>query len=203
VRALEAEAVLLRRLADVGVSLERRSFFNIGAGHAAHEALDVFFSFAAEVIDEPDHVNGASLNVDRFSDGDLLLFETGFGSATPPGEKPYWSLSDEPVPQMYELSFTRQFSFEDDHHEYHGMNTVSLTIQTEPAPSLAGLAAEQIWGSAGPSWTRDELLAHGRDPDRGPRTGAAAWQEQVTATGTFSEALATEPTLFYLVQSDV
>jgi hypothetical protein len=47
VRALEAEAVLLRRLQDLGVSIERRSSFNIGAGHAARQALDVFFAFTS------------------------------------------------------------------------------------------------------------------------------------------------------------
>jgi hypothetical protein len=202
-RALEAEAELLRRLKDLGTSVERRSYFNIGAGHAARQALDVFFAFAAQAIDEPDRVDGTSLSVDRFHDGDLLLFETGLGRAVPPGEKPYWSLSDEAVPQMYELSFTRQFSFDDNNGEYHGMNAVSLTIHTEPAPSLAGLADEQIWGSAGPAWTRDELVEHGLDPDRRPPTGAAAWQKQVTTSRTFSAALATEPTLFYIVQSNV
>jgi hypothetical protein len=184
VRALEAEAVLLRRLQDVGVSLERRSYFNIGAGHAARRALDVFFAFVAEPIDEPEEVDGTSLSVDPLNDGDLLLFETFLGSALPPPEKPYWSVSDEPVPKMYELSFTRQFSFHDVNGEYHGMNAVSLTIQHEPASSLARLPDEQIWGGAGPD-------------------DAAAWQEKVTATPAFSAALATEPALFYVVQSDI
>jgi hypothetical protein len=186
VHALQAEGVLLRRLKDLGVSVERRSHFNIGAGHAARQALDVFFAFAAEAIDELDRVDGASLTIDRFNDGDLLLFETALGRAVAPDEQPYRSLGDEPVPQVYELSFTRQFSFDASNGQYHGMNTVSLTIQTEPTPALAGLADEQLWGSAGPAWTRDELVEYGHDPDRPPRTGGAAWQEQVTSTRTFS-----------------
>jgi hypothetical protein len=203
VRALEAEAVLLRRLEELGVSCERRSYFRIGAGRDARPALDVFMAFAAELIDEPDDANGTSLSVDRFRDGDLLLFETGLGRVLPPAEKPYWSMSDEPVPEVYELSFTRQFSFEDSDGEYHGMNTVSLIIQAEPTSALTGLANEQIWGSAGPAWARDELVAQGHDPDRPPRTGAAAWQKQVTASRAISTALAVDPTLFYIVQSDV
>jgi hypothetical protein len=184
VRALEAEAVVLRRLQDLGVSVERRSYFNIGAGDAARQALDVFFAFTAQPIDEPEDVDDTSLSVDPLNDGDLLLFETFLGSALPPREKPYWSGSDEPVPKMYELSFTRQFSFHDDNGEYHGMNAVSLTIQHEPVSSLTALPDEQIWGGAGPD-------------------GAAAWQEQVTATPAFSAALAAEPALFYIVQSDM
>jgi hypothetical protein len=203
VRALEAEAVLLRRLQERGVSCERRSYFSIGAGRDVPTALDVFMAFAAETIDEPDDADGTALNVDRFRDGDLLLFETGLGRVLPPAEKPYWSLSDEPVPEVYELSFTRQFSFEDSDGEYHGMNTVSLSIQAQPTSTLTGLANEQIWGSAGPAWAHDELVAQGHDPDRPPRTGAAAWREQVKASPAFSTALAVNPTLFYIVQSDV
>lgn len=183
-RALEAEAVLLGRLEDLGVSIERRGYFNIGAGHAARQALDVFFAFTAQAIDEPEDVDGTSLSVEAASDCDLLLFETFLGSALPPPERPYWGGGDEPVAKMYELSFTRQFSFHDDNGEYHGMNAVSLTIQHEPAPSLTGLPDEQVWGGAGPD-------------------GASAWREQVTATPAFSAALAAEPALFYIVQSDI
>jgi hypothetical protein len=203
VRALEAEAVLLGRLERLGIPVERRGFFRIGAGRDARTALDVFLAFAAETVDEPEDAGGTRLSVDRFRDGDLLLFETGSGRILPPPERPYWSGADDPVPEVFELSFTRQFSFEDRDGEYHGMNAVSLTIQTEPTPSLTALADEQIWGSAGPAWTRDELLAQGHDPDRPPRTGAAAWQEQLTASPALSTALATEPMLFYIVQSDV
>jgi hypothetical protein len=184
VRALEAEAVLLRRLQDLGVSIERRGYFNIGAGDAARQALDVFFAFTTEAIDEPEDADGTSLSVDPVNDGDLLLFETFLGRALPPPERPYWGGSDDPVQPMYELSFTRQFSFHDDDGEYHGMNAVSLTIQHDPASSLTGLPDEQIWGGAGPD-------------------GADAWREQVTATPAFSAALATEPALFYIVQSPI
>jgi hypothetical protein len=203
VRALEAETLLLQRLQELGISCERRSYFRIGPGRDARTALDVFMAFAAETIDEQDDVNATALTVDRFRDGDLLLFETGLARILPPAEKPYWSSSDEPIPEVYELSFTRQFSFEDSDGEYHGMNTVSLSIQTKPTAELTTLANAQIWGSAGPSWTRDELVAHGHDPNRPPATGAAAWQEKVTASPAFSTALTTDPTLFYIVQSDV
>src|SRR4051794_40379274 len=202
-RALDAETLLLQRLQELGISCERRSYFRIGLGREARTALDVFMDFAAETIDEQDEVNGTALIVDRFRDGDLLLFETGLARILPPTQKQYWSSSDEPAPEVYELSFTRQFSFEDSDGEYHGMNTVSLSIQMEPTAELTTLADAQIWGSAGPTWTRDELVAHGHDPDRPPATGAAAWQQEVMASATFSTALATDPTLFYIVQSDV
>jgi hypothetical protein len=203
VRALEAEAVLLGRLEQLGIPIERRGHFAIGAGRDTRKALDVFLAFAAETVDEPDWARGTRLSVDRFRDGDLLLFETGLGRILPPPERPYWSLADDPVPKVLELSFTRQFSFEDSDGEYHGMNAVSLNIQTEPTPSLTALADEQIWGTAGPAWTRDELIAQGHDPERPPTTGAAAWHGQITASPVLSTALATDPMLFYIVQSDV
>jgi hypothetical protein len=105
----------------------------------SRRALDVFMAFAAQVVDETDEdPDGISLKVDRFCDGDLLLFETGPRRVLPPAEQPYWSRSDEPVPRVYELSFTRQFSFADGDGEYHGMNVVSLNIQVEPTVTGCG-----------------------------------------------------------------
>ena len=202
-RALDAQRILLQRLALTHVDVEARGYFQVGAGRNAQRALDVFFAFAAEAIDEPDVVEEGTLFVDRFNDGDLLLFESGASSAIPPAERPYWTLSDEPIPEVYEVSFTRQFSFEDLHGEYHGMNTVTFVIQTALVTGLRELRREQIWGTAGPAWTRSELAEHGHDPDADVPTGAAAWRQDVMATPAYREVLADEPALFSIGQSDV
>jgi hypothetical protein len=203
VRALEAEAVLLERLEALGVACEHRSQFQVGAACDVRTALDVFMAFVTEPIDEPDDVDGTSLSVDADADGDLLLFETGIARILPPAEKPYWGASDGPVPEAYQLSFTRQFSFADTDGDYCGQSIVALKIQTEPTSALIDLADEQIWGVAGPASTRDELVAVGRDPNTPYGLGGAAWQAEVTASRAFSTALAADPTMFYMVQHGV
>ena len=202
-RALEAEDVLQGRLRELGIALTRRGPYAVGPGADARRAIDLFFAYAAEPIDEPDQAHGETISVDRFEDGDLLLFETWTGNVLPPAERPYWSLSDEPVPQAYEMTFTRQFSFTDRAGEYHGMNGVTLGLQWEPTPELERLPKAQLWGGPGPRWTREELLGHGHPVDRPPPTGAAAWQQEVVATAAFSQALSSAPKLFYLIQSDI
>lgn len=203
VRALEAEDTLRERLRELGIGLTRRGPYTVGPGADARRAVDVFFAYAAELIDEPDHAYGETISVNRFEDGDLLLFETGTSGVLPPAERPQWRLSDEPVPQAYVMTFTRQFTFADPAGEYHGMNSVTLALQWEPSPELERLPEAQIWGTAGPEWTREELLGHGHPVDPPPPTGAAAWQQEVAASVAFSRAWSFAPTLFYIMQSDV
>ena len=166
-RALESAEVLLRRLEERGVAIERRSYFR---------------GFVAEPVDASDEVHGKTVGVDRFEDGDLLLFEAGVRRTGPPGERQDWSRSD--GPELYELSLTRQFSFDDAGGEYEGMNAVSLTVQAEPTAALRSVPGEELWGTAGPAWTREELLAHNSDPEAAERRLSAAGARVATRAGT-------------------
>lgn len=198
-RALEAEQVLLLQLKDRGVDLERRGHFHVGEASEVRHAIDIFFAFAEQAIDEADEVAGQLVTVDRYDDGDLLIFETGTAEILPPRERPYWTLSDEPIAQTFELSLRRQFSFHSDQGGYVGMNEVSLNVQIAGAPST--LRNEQIWGTAGPEWTREQAAKHGRANTL--TTGASAWKRAVTSTPAFTHIATTEPMLFYFLQSDI
>jgi hypothetical protein len=86
-------------------------------------------------------------------------------------------LSDPPEPEVFQLFFTRQLSFEDDRGEYLGMNGLTLTIEFD-----CGLERKELcWGRAG-------------DVD--------AWLDKVERDPAFVDAFAGEEQRFYFGQGD-
>jgi hypothetical protein len=97
---------------------------------------------------------GITRYVDPTRDGDLLLFETSVHPRRPENR---WRGGSEPEePRTFVLLFTRQFSFEDEHQEYLGMNALTFDIEFDPADALVALPLAQKWECGGPPWTEAE-----------------------------------------------
>lgn len=132
----------------------------------AWAALEVFALQAERVVDEPSF-NGddpVPETVDRFKDGDLLLYEA---TTFTPGE--------------LSISLTRQFMFTRPDGQQVSMKALILDLVV---PYQGAAISEQVWGVAGPAWT-DTDLAHwrrsmvdGADPGLAAH-GASGWRAAI------------------------
>jgi hypothetical protein len=164
------------------------------SGSEAWGAAELFAEHAAAVVDEPSF-RGDSVpqSVDRFSDGDLLLYEADVGDELSP--KGYWSLSDEgAIPQVAILDFRRQFSFERPDDEQCTMEHFTLVVELPIIPAFTNPGSpEALWGCGGSPWTPDELRAWQsisvETPDSGIMpAGASGWWTAVQQSARYEAA---------------
>src|SRR3954451_14230213 len=117
---------LVRALRDRGVVVEedRQRWFWRGLGRDARTAVEAFVSCAAEVA-ETDATDEERL-AGRFDGGDLLLFESG--PEHPESTRQLAAFDTTIPPAVFTLSFTRQFSFEDNEGEHLYMERLGLDV---------------------------------------------------------------------------
>lgn len=199
-QAFAAEEELRRLLGRDGVELEEVYSAFLGRGEHARAAWEAFKVMAAMPADESfADADGETLHVDVTADGDLLLFETAVDERRP--EKGWRSMGEPAEPNVFDLIFTRQFSFDDADGEYLSMNGLALTVEFEPHPELAGLPSAQIWGCGGPPWGDEQWRRRGEAPR--PFAAAQEWIDEVERSRPFDLAFEQHrATRFYFQQSD-
>lgn len=173
----------MRALRERGIVVaeDRQRWFWRGLGRDARTAVEAFVRCATELA-ETDAGDEEQL-VSRFDGGDLLLFESG-------------------PEDSFTLSFTRQFSFEDEEGQHLYMECLGLEISTALDADLAALHPDTIWGFAGPPGSEAELAAH--EPPIGETlNGALAWHEAVAATAAYQRTLARPIDYFLITQGPV
>jgi hypothetical protein len=177
-RAIDAQDHMLALLRGREVELTEVDGDHVGDGRDAPAAWEAFVATARVPAYEPFTAHGETRRVspDPDHDGDLLLFESGRESRRP--DKGWSSLSDAAEPKVFSVSFTRQFSFEDDDGEYLGMNGLRLTIEFDCDLDRQA----QRWGNAA------------ADVD--------VWRHAVEQDSAFAEAFAGEAQRFYFGQGD-
>ena len=147
-RAVDAHLRLEELLAARGVALADDGRARRGAGADARSAWEAFCEAAREPVEPRFTLNGRPLTVPDDPDCDLLLFETGWGTARPAAGGGWAPDGSEPA--AYLVYLTRQFSFHGADGEYAGMHALTVTI--EFAGSSGSLEAdEECWGHGGPA----------------------------------------------------
>jgi hypothetical protein len=182
----------------VPVEEDHQRWFWQGLGRDARTAVEAFVSCAAEVAatDAADDERLAG----RFDGGDLLLFESGAEQSE--SIRQLAAFDDTIPPDAFTLSFTRQFSFEDNEGEHLYMERLGLDVWTPLDAELAALLRETIWGFAGPPGSDAELAAH--EPPIGEMVnGALAWHDAIAATAAYRRALARAVDHFIITQGPV
>jgi hypothetical protein len=201
-KALDAKEQLRGLLVGQAIDLrEDDSHAFVGRGADAPAAWAAFKELAARPAYEPmPAAEGITRCVDPTRDGDLLLFET---AVHPRRSQQGWRSRSEPeVPRAFVLLFTRQFSFEDEHQEYLGMNALTFDIEFDPADELVALPLAQKWECGGPPWTEAEWRRRGEAPR--PYGAAQDWIEWVERSEPFRLAFdGRGAERFYFEQTDV
>lgn len=123
----ESADVLDAMLRDAGIDVDAPSAEDVRA------VWEVFKRFAAIPAEDVD------LDADAGADGLLVQYGTyDWGDG-----------------EMFELDFTRQFSYEED-GEYDGMTQLNCTLRFEPAQELRDLGEDNLWSF---DMSREEFFA--------------------------------------------
>jgi hypothetical protein len=191
---------LVRALGECGVAVEedRQQWFWRGLGRDAGTAVEAFVRCATELA-ETDASDDEQL-AGRFDGGDLLLFESG--PAHSESTRQAAVRDDTIAADAFTLSFTRQFSFEDDEGQHLFMERMGLEIWVPLDATLAAQHRDTIWGFAGPPGSEAERAAH-EPPIVETVNGALAWHEAIAATAAYRRALAGPIDHFIITQGQV
>lgn len=191
---------LVRALRVRGVTVEedRQQWSWRGLGRDAGTAVAAFARCATEPA-EMDAGDDERL-AGRFSGGDLLIFDSG-----PAHSESISRLAvrdDTITADAFTLTFSRQFSFEDDEGEHLWMERMGLEIWIPLDAELAALHGDTIYGFAGPPGSDEELAACGPHIVE-MLNGALAWHEAVAASAVYRRALAGPIDYFIITQGPV
>jgi hypothetical protein len=203
VRPLEVETALRDLIVSRGASLNETHAVSWGPGPDAEVAWQAFKQVAAIPAHDPFvDSDGVTCRVSRHEGNDLLLFESEMIRRSPELEFVQPWISDQPESEMLALSFSRQFSFEDDDHGYRGMNRLRLTVEVVAGGDVRGLADEQMWGRGGPA---SGATPPGQHPEISSWFGdCEQWSAEVERSAAFRSAFADHrPDRFYFGQSDI
>jgi len=197
-RAVDAQGRLEELLAVRGVALTDIGRARQGAGADVRQVWEAFGAAAGEAVDPRFELDGRALTVPDDCDCDLLLFESGWGSARPAAGGG-WA-PDGIEPTVYHLHFTRQFTFQEEDGEYAGMHALTLTVECEGSPG-SFTATEECWGYGGPG--RDDISDE-HHPEMDDWAGQArTWVARVESSDGFGAFEALVPQRFFVEQGPI
>lgn len=185
---LQAGAWMRGAIEDREVTLQLSYDDGIGVGADARAAWEAFKEMAALPVYEPFvDWSGEQKRVDPSVGGDSLLMEAGVA-------QPWWEKTrsgrrpDPPRPDVFQLSFRRQFSFIGADGEHAGMDRVLLVVEFALTEDLRALAGVPLWGDGGPPREDEQLRRSGEPPENALLPGAALWCDEVEASAAFRTA---------------
>jgi len=197
-RAVDAYLRLEELLAARGVALVDDGRTRRGAGIHARTAWDVFCEAAREPVEPRFALDGRALTVPDDPDCDLLLFESGWGTARPEAGGG-WA-SDGSDPAAYLLYLTRQFIFHEADGEYAGMHALTVTIECHGSSGSLE-AHEECWGHGGPARAD---VSDERHPEMSDWSGPVqAWAARVESSEGFRAFEALVPQRFFVEQGTI
>jgi hypothetical protein len=182
-RPLEAFARLKQLLAEAGVPYDDGGSELGGRGDHWRQVWEAFCTLAREPADEPFERHERRLQVPDHPDTDLLLHESGSSARAP-----------------FYVYVTRQFSFEDEHGEYAGMNALLLDLECDRAPD-GRIPHAGRWGYAG---RRREDVSDDSHPEMRTWAGwADSWKRAAEASNSFKVLDQIPPVRWRVVQEDI
>jgi hypothetical protein len=154
-----------------------------GNGEDWREVWEAFCSFAREPADDPFDVDGQRRRLGALADYDLLLHESGVSRGI-----------------AYGVDVARQFSFEDEHGDYAGMNRVTVSFVCDRAPE-GRVPQAQRWGYAGVR--RDDVSDDQHAEMRNWAGWVDSWKRAVERSNSIRALDQAQPVRWHAFQSDI